>query len=139
MNPDQQKLNSAAGILGNLVRAIPLGTCFVMIIATFLVIISFFADVYGSLKLSSTDTMHNLFTHIPSLVLNQYVHASLLEYLVCVLAFPFVASGVEQEIGTFQFLWLFQVTGVLTSILYVFIVWIFSFAWNDLGSGAVSG
>ncbi|KAJ3306235.1 hypothetical protein HDV03_000155 [Kappamyces sp. JEL0829] len=138
---EQAKLNKAAGTFGSLVRAIPLGTMSIMLLATVIFIINLFDgwQANRSLCLASTNTTNALFSHLLSLLGNQLTHDSVWHQVIAVLMFPFVAAGVEVELGTFQFLWVFFSTGMVTSFLYVFVVWVFSFAFPSWGYSCVGG
>jgi hypothetical protein len=58
-------------------------------------------------------------------------HESVWHGFIATTIFPFVASGVEQELGSFQFLWLFLIGGLITSVLYVVVIWLLSFAFTS--------
>jgi hypothetical protein len=128
---NQAKLNSAAGTLGSLVRAIPLGTATIMLLVSFIQILLFImkADSYKTFALKGSDW--GIFSPL-GLLFNQLFNCSFWLYLLYIFVFPLAAAGIEQEVGTFQFLWLFQILGLVTSALYIAAVnLLFFFKWRD--------
>jgi membrane associated rhomboid family serine protease len=135
------RLNSGLGTLKSLIFAIPLGTSTIIIISLFLMVINAFTawNATASLCLASTNTTQSLFTHFPSLFGNQLVHSGLWHEVVATLIFPFAASGIEQQVGTFQFLALFCLGGFITSFFYVISMFFFSFIFPSWGLFCVNG
>ena len=136
------KLNSAAGTLGALTRAIPLGTSTLMILSALFLLISFFhplveaGETAGNLELRASDW--GVF-NIPAFLFNQLVSRNVWLWLLSVITFPLAGAGIEQEIGTFQFLWLFEILGLITSSLYIVITNILGIVYGSWRKDGVVG
>jgi membrane associated rhomboid family serine protease len=55
------------------------------------------------------------------------------------LAFLFAASNFEGRVGTFQFLYIFGLSGSIIASLYVMIIWIVSWISPALGTAGICG
>lgn len=139
--PGPNRLNSGIGTLKSLISAIPCGTSTILSISLFIMVINIFTSwkATESLCLASTNTTNSLFSHLPSLLGNQLTHSSIWHELVATLIFPFAASGIEQQIGTFQFLALFFIGGIITTLFYVIVMFFLSFVFPSWGLSCVSG
>ncbi|KAI8902841.1 hypothetical protein BC833DRAFT_571799 [Globomyces pollinis-pini] len=142
MNPPTNGgFQTAGSTLASLVKAIPFGTLTIISIVNLFLFINFLSSwgLTDGLCLSSTSTVHGVFTHIFPLMANQFVHNGIVHHIIAILFFPFAAANIESEIGTFPFLFLFLVGGVITSIAYVCIVWFLSWFVPSWGTFCVNG
>ena len=121
-NLNQAKLNSAAGTIGSLIRAIPLGTATIMLLVSALQFIALFTKEDSFTSLFSLKGISWGIMNPIGLLFNQLINRTIWLYLLYIFVFPLAAAGVEQEVGTFQFLWLFQILGLITSALYILTV-----------------
>lgn len=121
-NLNQAKLNSAAGTIGSLIRAIPLGTATTMLLVSVLQFIALFTEKDSFTSLFSLKGSGWGIVNLLGLLFNQLMNRTIWLYLLYIFVFPLAAAGVEQEVGTFQFLWLFQILGLITSALYILTV-----------------
>jgi len=109
-----------------------------MISSTLFLFLGFFiklveGDGGGALELRPSDWAVK---NIPAFLFNQLVSRNFWVWILSVTTFPLAAAGLEQEVGTFQFLWLFEILGLITSSIYILITNVFGIimsGWTNTG------